>query len=204
MDSAFWAVALLALATVLIVAEIFIPSAGMLAIGMLCSLIGAFYFAWSAWWPDQTNLFLGFVAFALVLLPGAAIGALLILPRTRFGKRIFLEAPDEQSVLPFAQEGLKLSALIGKQGKAVTPLMPGGLISVGRERLHAFTEGMFIESGAAVEIVKISGTRVVVREISAEQQEQVTAEPEAESASAADSSDPVADELLDFDIPERP
>ena len=201
MDSAFLAVALLALATVLIVAEIFIPSAGMLAIGMLLSLCGSFYFAWSAWWPGQPTLFFGFIAFAVVLLPGAAIGSLIVLPRTRFGKRIFLEAPDEQAVLPFAQENQKLHALIGKRGKAITPLLPGGLIMIGRERLHAFSEGLPIEAGAAVEVVKISGTRVAVREVNEAEESppaDATGTGDFEESTAVDSP---ADELLDFDLP---
>lgn len=178
MDNGFLAVLLLALAAVLIVAEVFLPSAGLLAAGMAISLAAAFYCAWMAWWPDNATLFFGFIAFALVFLPGVTIGALAWLPRTRFGKRIFLEAPTEAEVVPFAREQEILNSFVGRQAKTITPLNPGGMISIDRERIHAFSEGGVIDRDTPVEILKAVGTRVLVREIQiAEQAETQDQEP---------------------------
>lgn len=198
MDHSFLAITLLALATVLIVAEIFIPSAGMLAIGMLVTLAASFYFAWSAW-SAQPLIFLGFVGFAILFLPGVAIAALSWLPHTRFGKRILLEAPTEQEVLPFAREEQRLRAMIGKQARTLTPLTPGGLITFNHERIHAFSEGVIIERDMPVEIIKVSGTRVVVREFIPSATADDTP---SESDSQAEQEKLRAENPLDFELPE--
>ncbi|WP_237228676.1 NfeD family protein [Rubinisphaera sp. JC750] len=202
MDNGFLAIALLALSAALIIAEVFIPSAGMLAIGMLISLVASFYFAWTAWWATQPTLFFGFVGFAIVMLPVVTVGAISWLPKTRFGKRILLEAPDGPVEEAFAREEEQLRNLIGRRVKAITPLSPGGLISVDRERIHAYSQGVVIERGATVEIVKVSGNRVVVREVLEE--EQSVPAPSLENDSNTDDSNGDDDDTnpLDLDLRE--
>lgn len=202
MDESFLAIALLALATVLIVAEIFIPSGGILALGMFASLFAAFYFAWIAWWNDSPTLFFGFTTFAIFIIPGVAILALSWLPKTKFGKRILLQGPSEEDVVPFAKEEEQLNLLVGQIAQTLTPLTPGGLISVDRERIHAYSEGGIIESGTSVEILKATGTRVLVREVlpdaMPEKSEQRESTSEDESSKPSTKTD--SDTSLDFDL----
>jgi membrane-bound serine protease (ClpP class) len=54
--------------------------------------------------------------------------------------------------------------LIGKVGKALTPLRPSGTVAVENERLDVVTEGSYIDAGKTVEIIKVEGSRIVVRE----------------------------------------
>ena len=204
MDNSFLAIALLALATVLIVAEVFIPSGGLLAISMFASLAGSFYFAWIAWWDDSRTIFYAFSAFAIVCIPSVAILALALLPRTKFGKRLLLEGPSEEEVIPFAKEEEHLNLLVGKTAQTITPLIPGGMISINRERIHAFSEGVSIDSGVDVKIIKATGTRVLVREI---QQDEKSVAPEtAENKTAVNndstsvSTNAESQDPLDFDI----
>jgi len=200
MDNGFLAIALLALSAALIVAEVFIPSAGMLAVGMFASLIGSFYFAWAAWWTTQPTLFFGFVGFAIVMLPTVTVGALSWLPRTRFGKRILLEAPDEPIEEAFAKEEEQLRSLVGKRAKTITPLSPGGLITVDRERIHAYSQGIVIERDATVEIVKASGNRVLVREVT--EDELSAANAAMDSSTEVEGGDDDDSNPLDLDLRE--
>ncbi|MBL4883359.1 MAG: hypothetical protein JKY95_02330 [Planctomycetaceae bacterium] len=202
MDNSFLAIALLALATVLIVAEIFIPSGGVLAAGMFASLGASFYFAWLAWWDESRVLFFGFTTFSLICIPGVAILALSWLPKTKFGKRILLEGPKEEDVVPFAKEEELLNMLVGQIAKTITPLVPGGLISINRERIHAFSEGVIIEANVDVEIIKAIGTRVMVREVRSdakttqtENDHSVVDDGSSKQTTSTDTQDP-----LDFDL----
>jgi len=193
MDQQFLAIALLALSTVLIIAEVFIPSGGLLAIGTFASLGAAFYFAWQAWWGSSPGYFFAFTGFAIVFLPAAVIAAFAILPRTRFGKRILLAGPSEQEVIPFAAEEARLRTYVGRRAKTATPLTPNGFVLIDNERVNASSQGTIIDPGVEVEIIKASGTRVVVRE--AEEPEEVAPADEPDDDLAED------DESLDFDLP---
>ncbi len=197
MDHSFMAIALLALASVLIVAEIFIPSGGILALSMVVSLFAAFYFAWLAWWETNPNYFFGFSAFAIIGIPGVAITALSILPKTRFGKRLLLAGPSEEEVVPFTKEEERLNSYVGRIAKAITPLNPGGMISIDRERIHAYSEGVIIESGAAVKIIKVNGTRVLVREVPPQTE---ATEVAGSDSSKQDESRTIPESPLDFDL----
>lgn len=58
-----------------------------------------------------------------------------------------------------------LSFYDGKEGTTLTPLRPAGSVEVNGHRLDVITEGEFIRSGARVRVIKVEGTRVVVKEI---------------------------------------
>ncbi len=55
--------------------------------------------------------------------------------------------------------------LLGRIGEAVTPLRPAGVILIDKERIDAVSEGSFINKGSQVEVIKVEGSRIVVREI---------------------------------------
>ena len=55
--------------------------------------------------------------------------------------------------------------LIGKVGETLTPLRPSGTIQVDKERLDVVSEGSYINSNKKVKIIRVEGSRIVVREI---------------------------------------
>lgn len=55
--------------------------------------------------------------------------------------------------------------LLGMEGKALTDLRPSGTALIKDERVDVVTEGSFISKGSSIMIVKVEGSRVVVREI---------------------------------------
>ncbi|WHY96000.1 NfeD family protein [Peribacillus simplex] len=55
--------------------------------------------------------------------------------------------------------------LLGVEGKALTDLRPSGTALVKEERVDVVSEGSFISKGSSIIIVKVEGSRVVVREI---------------------------------------
>ncbi|OIU70604.1 NfeD family protein [Rossellomorea aquimaris] len=56
--------------------------------------------------------------------------------------------------------------LIGKTGVTKTPLRPSGTIIIEDERIDAVTEGGYIAVNQQVKVVKVEGSRIVVRDIS--------------------------------------
>jgi len=54
--------------------------------------------------------------------------------------------------------------LIGRVGEAITPLRPAGVIIIDNERIDAVSEGSYIDKGKQVEVIKVEGSRIVVRE----------------------------------------
>jgi membrane-bound serine protease (ClpP class) len=54
--------------------------------------------------------------------------------------------------------------LIGVNGYALTDLRPSGTVIIVDERVDVVTEGGFIKKGASVKVVKVEGSRIVVRE----------------------------------------
>ena len=54
--------------------------------------------------------------------------------------------------------------LIGKLGVAQTPMRPAGVIVIDNERIDAVSNGSFIDKGKEIEVIKVEGSRIVVRE----------------------------------------
>ncbi len=54
----------------------------------------------------------------------------------------------------------------GQEGRTLTALRPAGAILIGDDRIDAVSEGSYVESGKPVVVVRVEGTRVVVREVS--------------------------------------
>jgi len=69
---------------------------------------------------------------------------------------------EEGYVAPPAE----LALFAGKEGVALTPLRPAGAAEVDGRRLDVVTEGEFVRPGSRIKVIKVEGTRVVVKEIS--------------------------------------
>jgi membrane-bound serine protease (ClpP class) len=192
MDSnAVFAILLLIVGLSILIAEVFIPSGGLLGVTTFFTLIVSIIFAYRAWGISQPNIFAAFCVLLLLLVPTALGFGFFMLPRTSFGKKVLLDAPELHDLTPYSKETQRIERLVGKYGTAVTMLNPGGLVSVSGERLHAQTEGLTVEPGASVKIVDVRGNRVIVRSES----------PPAHSS--VDQIEPLIEEssTLDFEFP---
>lgn len=58
----------------------------------------------------------------------------------------------------------ELALFKDREGVALTPLRPAGTAEVDGHRLDVVTGGEFINPGARIKVVKVEGTRVIVRE----------------------------------------
>lgn len=163
MDDQILTFVLLAVGFVLLGIELMIPSGGV--IGMMCiaSFLGSGWFAYQAWAETNPLYWRIYLTTFLIMIPVTLYGIYFLLMKTSFGNRILLVAPSQEEVTPYQREQEHLQAFLGRVGQAISPLRPGGLVQIDGERLHAIGDGFIIESGTAVQVVEIRGTRVVVQ-----------------------------------------
>jgi membrane-bound ClpP family serine protease len=190
MDYSHWAFLLLAVGLLLLAAEVFIPSGGVITILASLSLVGAIVCAVNAWWSSSPGYFWGFIAGMLVLLPVVAVGAFSIWPSTPLGRRAILEAPAPEEVASFVEQEERYAQMTGKLGETVTTLNPAGIVRIDGHRVHCQSEGVILESGTLVRVISVVGNRVIVRR----------APDDSPTQAAGDHGAPPEGRPLDFDL----
>ena len=184
MDPWVWAVLLLLVGMTLVVLDIFLPSGGIFAFLSVCALIGAIWMGFS-----QGS------AVGVAVLAGAVFGTVAVVvlalkywPSTSIGKRMLLQVPTSEEVLPENAPRKALEGLIGRVGRARCQMLPSGIVAIDGVALDAISEGLPIEAGQRVRVIEIRGNRVVVRGLP----DEPGAEPE---------TDPLA-QPVDWDSPD--
>jgi membrane-bound serine protease (ClpP class) len=97
---------------------------------------------------------------------GGLIGLVLLfklMTKTKFWKK--LATPDVQDHERGYDTSLGLENVVGQEGVADTDLHPAGWVTIGNKRIFVVSEGIFIENGEKIRIIKVDGNRVVVRKI---------------------------------------
>lgn len=83
--------------------------------------------------------------------------------RSAIGKRMVLEAQDEDDTIANMPVQLELQHLLNRYGKTVSPLRPAGFTEFDGKRVDTLSEGPLIEPGQWVKCVDVRGGRVIVR-----------------------------------------
>ncbi len=144
---------------ILIVAEFFLPGgiAGGLGIGaILASIMLA--------GGDMMQMGISLMIALLIAVATVTIFVKVFGKKMKFFNKIILN--DSTSTESGYVSNANRLDLIGKEGVTKTPLRPSGTVIVEDERIDAVTEGGFIKAGEKVKIVKVEGSRIVVRDIS--------------------------------------
>ena len=153
-----FAVFLFVACAALIVAEVFIPSGGILSICALACVVGGvaifFRFSTLAGW-------LGVVV-AVLMVPMLLIGAYRLLPKTRFGQHVILAGPLRERGDAIA-DGPELIKLLGQVGEVLTPLRPVGTCRFDGRRVECVAETGYVQKGATVKVIRVEGTQLTVR-----------------------------------------
>jgi membrane-bound serine protease (ClpP class) len=149
---------LIGLGLILLVAEIFVPSGGMLFLGStMCILAGvvmAFYYG------DASTGMLTLVG-VFIAAPVVATIALHYWPKTAMGRRLIL--PDQDATIAQMPVNLELEQLRGRYGQAISDLRPAGVVMFDGKRIDVITEGMMINAGDWVRCVDVKTGKVIVR-----------------------------------------
>lgn len=158
----FWGFGLLAIAVLLQIVEIFVPSLGVLTITALVVAIAGVVCLWS-----YSTAF-GLIGVGLVLVGGPTIFfvGLHLMPHTPFGRMLVLGA-DDPSQDPQRPAASPLDQLVGSEAIVATDLRPVGTVRIGNEKFDAFAESDMLRAGTKVKVVSVvDGTALRVRAIS--------------------------------------
>jgi membrane-bound ClpP family serine protease len=156
-------VLLYAAAAVILVAELFIPSHGILGLAGLATLAYALYATFAI---SSTAGFIATAAMVIILPVGFVVGVK-TWHSTPIGKRISPPHPElkEEDRLPLEN----LRGVVGQRGRAVTLLRPVGICDFQGRRLECKAEQNVIQKGAAVEAIGLVDRTIVVRPVPSSQ-----------------------------------
>ena len=142
---------------ILIFAEFFVPGGVMGVIGAVCLvvMVALVFGNYGAFWGS-------------VALGGAAITGilymvlfLLIFPKTYMARRLALHSEVQGKSVDVPDS----VAWVGQHGEAATPLRPAGKAIFGTERMEVEAESGLIPSGHKVQVVRVAGSRLIVRAV---------------------------------------
>jgi membrane-bound serine protease (ClpP class) len=141
---------------IIIIAEIFLPSGGLL------SLIAAGLFGYSlfiVFHDISTMAGTYFVLADLFMIPVLVVVGLKILARSPATLRETLSS--DRGVVSQSPE---LENFMGREGKSVTDLHPGGTAIINNKRLDVVSRGEYIEKDSNLIVVEVTGNQIIVKE----------------------------------------
>jgi len=142
----------------LVIAEVFVPSGGIISICALACLIGGmvifFHHSTTAGWVG--------IITAVIMIPSVLVVAYRLFPNTRFGKSVTLTPPERQQgdAIPDTAE---LRELLGRVGTVITPLRPVGMCEFSGQRVECVAESGYVDKGKKVKVIDVESTQVTVR-----------------------------------------
>ncbi|NMA14174.1 MAG: hypothetical protein GX930_02930 [Clostridia bacterium] len=143
----------------LLVEAFLIPGFGFAGIGGIIAVAGSIILASPSIEQAAISLIIAIILSVVLL----AVSFKFVKTR-KVWSRLVLGVKQEKGLGYVAPER-ELEGLLGKQGVAVTPLRPSGTAKIEGDPIDVVTEGGFIPREAQVKVVKVEGTRIVVREI---------------------------------------
>jgi len=144
----------------LLVLEFFIPSGGILTTGAVVLLVSAVVLTWQR--DPRAGLAAG--VSCGVLVPALFLLALKHVTHLPMGKHLAPPNPESSSGRTSADvEALR--SLIGKRGRAVTPLRPVGVCEFDGRRVSCVTGMGMMEKDSTVEGCGLSGRDLIVRAV---------------------------------------
>ena len=160
----FEAIVLLTVGIVAIILELFLPG-GILGIIGIAAVITSLLLS--------TDNMLNMSLSILIAITVTIIGSIVFFKIFGFKKGFFkhIVLTDATTTEKGYVSNENRSDLIGLEGTTLTPLRPAGTALFEDERIDVVTEGGYIEENKKVKIIKVSGSRIIVRELRKEEDE---------------------------------
>lgn len=146
---------LLGLGLALIVAEVLIPSMGVLSILATVSIAAAVIVAFN----ESTEVGVNFLIAVALLVPIVILAGFKLFPKSPVGRHMMASGLSFESKPATDERDLGLE---DAEGEVEAPCRPAGIARLGGRRVDVVTRGEMIEVGERVRVVEVSGNRVVV------------------------------------------
>lgn len=143
---------------VLILLELILPG-GIIGIFGFAAFLASFFLAAEDFVHMGISLLIAF----MISILASVVMIKVYDKRMKFFKKLILT--DSTSTESGYVSNRNRTELIGVLAHALTDLRPSGTIVVEDERIDAVSEGGFIKKGSTVKIIKVEGSRIVVREL---------------------------------------
>lgn len=148
---------------ILLIAELFVPG------GIIGSIGGALMIVSLLFAGESVT----HMAYSIIIAMFIAVVGMVIIMRI-FGKKLHVFNKLVLKDATTTEEGYVSNEnrldLIGQTGVTQTAMRPAGVIVVDNERIDAVTEGSFIDKDKQIVIIKVEGSRIVVREAHKEEE----------------------------------
>ncbi|MFT4538411.1 MAG: membrane-bound serine protease (ClpP class) [Planctomycetota bacterium] len=149
---------LLGLGLILILAEVLIPSMGMIGIAATICILGAIAWAFTLSMDAGLNVLM----LAGVMTPAMMVVALKILPMSPLTRKLTARGFSFED--GSAVDG-RDKELLGHEGVVEAKLRPAGIARIDDRRVDVVSRSEMIEEGTRVRVVEVLGNRVVVQRI---------------------------------------
>lgn len=162
-----WSVILLSMAVTFLIAEMFVPSGGLIGACSLLCLIGGVVMLFRL---DTTYGLIG-TAVSLIAIPCAFMAGLWIMPRNPIIRALTLvsDSDEEESAYdgqaPQPANEHEAHFEVGAQGETLTELRPVGNCLINGQRCECLAESGLIPAGTKVRVVHADAMQVKVRPI---------------------------------------
>ena len=140
-----------------IIAEIFIPSLGVLAVIALALLSYSLYIVFTS---ISTTAGIVFTGLDIIIVPLIVVLGIKILAKSPLALK--RELSKHNGVVSQKE---KLETYINMKGTAVTDLRPAGMAQINSQRVDVVTDGEYIEADTPVIVTGVAGNRIVVEAI---------------------------------------
>jgi len=160
MSALVWILALVLLGLAVMVAEVFIPSGGVLGFLSVVALGAAIV---TAFLEGGVLFGLAVIGITFVAVPAVLALAFHWFPDTPLGRRVLPPPPEADDVLPDAAFRRRLRDCVGRSGRVTSELVPWGRMEIDGLVCDALSESGPIAAGAAVEVTAVEGAGLVVR-----------------------------------------
>jgi len=160
---AHWGLIVLFIVGIILMAlELFVvPGFGITGIGGLIAIFASLYF----FFPDPSTA-LGVMAAVLVISMVLLFILIKLFGVSKLWKNISLgESQSNEGGYTSHSDQKKL---IGEVGKALTHLRPAGTAEINGKRVDVITEGDYIDKDQMVKVIRVKGSRVIVKKIEEE------------------------------------
>ncbi|TFB08851.1 nodulation protein NfeD, partial [Candidatus Atribacteria bacterium MT.SAG.1] len=151
---------LFAIGLLLLLAEVFlIPGFGLAGIGGVAAILASIFLTFG-------NIVQA--TYSILIALGLSIAGFFLLirfiPSTRAWRKFILFTKQEKE-LGYTVGTKDLKRLTGKEGIAITPLRPSGIVEANGKKLNALTRGEYVNSNTKIKIISVEGNKIVVEAV---------------------------------------
>jgi membrane-bound serine protease (ClpP class) len=158
------AYALIGLGFLLMVAELFLPTGGIL---WVLSVVAFALGVTMTFLPPEGNATIGMLTLLGLFVAVPLVSNLLLhyWPKTPFGRKLFLQNPEAETTATSTPEHQEMERLVGRFGKTVSALRPAGVANFDGRRVDCMTEGMMVDPEHWVQCIGVRAGTVIVRPV---------------------------------------